>query len=196
MSEKKSSVYKILLLGDSSVGKTCLLMRYTDGTFQEEHLTTIGLDYRVKMVEMDDGSVIKVQFWDTAGQDRYRTITANYYKGANGIILVYDVTNQKTFKNIKAWVEQIKEEVGQKITLMLIGNKIDKEENRTVSKEEGEKLAEELQLAYRETSAKTGKNINEAFNFFVKKTRDENMEVIGVGVKLNSKNKKGKKGCC
>ena len=103
MSDKKQKelLYKILLLGDSSVGKTCFLMRYSDNTFQEIHMSTIGLDYKLKNVQLDDGKIVKIQIWDTAGQDRFRSITKNYYKGAHGIILIYDVTSRKTYENIK-----------------------------------------------------------------------------------------------
>ena len=111
MADKKDFLYKILLLGDSSVGKTCFLMRYTDNTFQEIHMSTIGLDYKLKNVQLDDGKIVKIQIWDTAGQDRFRSITRNYYKGAHGIIVMYDVTNKKSFDNVKNWVEQIREEV-------------------------------------------------------------------------------------
>ena len=126
-------VYKVLLLGDSTVGKTCFLLRYCDKTFQEAHLSTIGLDYRLKSMELDDGKRIKLQIWDTAGQDRFRAITKNYYKGANGIILIYDVTNIETFENVKNWIAQIKEEANSNVIIYLAGNKIDVgEENKVV----------------------------------------------------------------
>ena len=125
MADKKEFLYKILLLGDSSVGKTCFLMRYTDNTFQEIHMSTIGLDYKLKNVQLDEGKIVKIQIWDTAGQDRFRSITKNYYKGAHGIILLYDVTNRKTFDNVRDWVEQIREEVSDKVSIILVGNKID-----------------------------------------------------------------------
>ena len=132
MADKKEFLYKILLLGDSSVGKTCFLMRYTDNTFQEIHMSTIGLDYKLKNVQLDEGKIVKIQIWDTAGQDRFRSITKNYYKGAHGIILIYDVTARKTFDNVKAWVEQIREEVSDKVSIILVGNKIDDVEGRKV----------------------------------------------------------------
>ena len=90
-------VYKVLLLGDTTVGKTCFLMKYTDKTFQDIHMATIGLDYRLKTMKLKNGKNIKLQIWDTAGQDRFRAITKNYYKGSHGIILIYDVTNLQTF---------------------------------------------------------------------------------------------------
>ncbi len=193
--EKKEFLYKILLLGDSSVGKTCFLMRYTDNTFQEIHMSTIGLDYKLKNVQLDDGKMVKIQIWDTAGQDRFRSITKNYYKGAHGIILIYDITNQKTFENVKNWINQIKEEVSNKVTIILVGNKIDDEDHRVVSTEEGEKMAKEFGLMFFECSAKSGVNIDSTFNELVKKTVENYSKVKMEGEKLKNK-KGGKKGCC
>ena len=192
---KKEFLYKILLLGDSSVGKTCFLMRYTDNTFQEIHMSTIGLDYKLKNVQLDEGKIVKIQIWDTAGQDRFRSITKNYYKGAHGIILIYDVTNRKTFDNVKAWVEQIREEVSDKVSIILVGNKIDDVEGRKVKTEEGQKMAQECGLSFFECSAKSGENIDSTFNELVKKTVESYTNVDGKGSKLNSK-KRNKKGCC
>ena len=114
MSDESNYVFKVLLLGDSTVGKTCFLMRFTENTFQEIHMSTIGLDYRFKKMPLDDTKEATVQIWDTAGQDRFRAITKNYYKGAHGIILIYDVTNQKSFDNVKNWVSQIRENASEK----------------------------------------------------------------------------------
>ena len=119
------TVYKVLLLGDSSVGKTCVLLRYCDKTFQEAHLSTIGLDYRLKTMTLENGKNIKLQIWQTAGQDRFRAITKNYYKGANGIILIYDVTNLQTYENVKNWINQIREEANPNVVIYLAGNKVD-----------------------------------------------------------------------
>ena len=102
--DDEDCVYKVLLLGDSTVGKTCFLLRYCDNDFQESHLSTIGLDYRLKTMTLNNGKKIKLQIWDTAGQDKYRSITKNYYKGAHGIILIYDVTNYQTYENVKNWI--------------------------------------------------------------------------------------------
>ena len=198
MSEKKQKelLYKILLLGDSSVGKTCFLMRYADNTFQEIHMSTIGLDYKLKNVQLDDGKIVKIQIWDTAGQDRFRSITKNYYKGAHGIILIYDVTSRKTFENIKNWVSQIKEEVSDKVNIILVGNKIDDETNRKVTTEEGKQMAASYELEFFETSAKSGVGIDTTFNELVKKTVETYSKDEGKGQKLNSKKSGSKKGCC
>ena len=162
-------VYKVLLLGDSTVGKTCFLLRYCDKTFQEAHLSTIGLDYRLKTMTLKSGKNIKLQIWDTAGQDRFRAITKNYYKGSHGIILIYDVTNLQTFENVKTWVNQIREEASPNVVIYIAANKIDMEEERKVPKEDGEKLAEELGFPFVETSAKSGININETFEDLVER---------------------------
>ena len=194
--KQKELLYKILLLGDSSVGKTCFLMRYADNTFQEIHMSTIGLDYKLKNVQIDDGKIVKIQIWDTAGQDRFRSITKNYYKGAHGIILLYDVTSRKTFENVKNWVTQIKEEVSDKVTIILVGNKIDDESNRKVSTEEGEQMAKECGLNFFETSAKSGINIDTTFNELVKKIVETYSKIDEKGDKLKNKKSGSKKICC
>ena len=124
-SEENYRLYKILLLGDSAVGKSCLLLRYCENSFQESHLTTIGLDFRLKTINLEDKRKIKVQIWDTAGEDRFRAITRNYYRGANGILLIYDVTDQESFEHVRDWVEKIKEEASEEIIIYLVANKID-----------------------------------------------------------------------
>lgn len=195
MSEKKEGFYKILLLGDSSVGKSCILMRYTDNTFQEVFLSTIGIDFKFKDVELDNGKKVKIQIWDTAGQDRFHSMTRTYFKGAQGIILVYDVTNRKTFENIKKWVSQIKEEVSDKVSIVLVGNKIDIVEGRRVNIEEGEKMAKECGISYFETSAKLGQNIDSTFKELVKMTVKSYGNINIKSSKLNFKKSK-KSGCC
>ena len=196
---KKEFLYKILILGDSSVGKTCFLTRYADNTFQEVHMSTIGIDYKLKNVKMEDGKIVKLQIWDTAGQDRFRSITKNYYKGANGIVVIFSVTDKKTFGNVKNWIHQIKAEVDEKVTIILVGNKIDDEENREVTKEEGEEAARNFGLDFFECSAKTGENINSTFNELVLKMVEIHEKFGGKEEKLKLKqNKIGgtKKSCC
>ncbi len=193
--EQKEFIYKILLLGDSSVGKTCFLMRYIDNTFQDIHMSTIGLDYKLKNVQLENGKMVKIQLWDTAGQDRFRSITKNYYKGAHGIILIYDITENKTFENVKNWMNQIKEEVSDKVTIVLVGNKIDVEEHRKVKTEQGESMAKDFGIMFFECSAKTGENINGIFNSLVRKVVDNFAKSAESGQKLKNKKKKGK-GCC
>ncbi len=194
-------VYKVLLLGDSTVGKTCFLLRYCDKTFQDAHLSTIGLDYRVKTMTLKNKKNIKLQIWDTAGQDRFRAITKNYYKGANGIILIYDVTNLQTYENVKNWITQIREETNPNVVIYLAGNKIDiPEEERAVKTEEGKEIANEYKLQFKETSAKDGINVNEVFQELVEKIDEVNskLEVSKPEPKniLYSPGKKKKSSCC
>ena len=189
-------VFKILLLGDSEVGKSCFLMRYSENVFIENYITTIGLDYKLKTVKLDTGKTIKVQLWDTAGQDKYRTIAKNYYKGSHGILLLYDITKQSSFDNIREWVRDIKEEVSEKAIIFLIGNKIDIEDQRKISKEKGEELAEEFKIPFFEASAKSGENVDEVFKALYNKI----CEIYGDlekerGSKLIKKSKMKKK-CC
>ena len=189
-------VFKILLLGDSEVGKSCFLMRYSENVFIENYITTIGLDYKLKTVKLDTGKTIKVQLWDTAGQDKYRTIAKNYYKGSHGILLLYDITKQSSFDNIREWVRDIQEEVNEKAILFLIGNKIDMEDQRKIPKEKGVELAEEFKIPFFEASAKSGENVDEVFKALYNKI----CEIYGDlererGTKLIKKRKiKGR--CC
>ena len=193
-------IYKVLLLGDSTVGKTCFLIKYTDKTFQDVHMATIGLDYRLKNMTLKSGKNVKLQIWDTAGQDRFRAITKNYYKGANGIILIYDVTNPQTFDNVKGWISQIREEANQNVLIYIVGNKIDMREERKIKTEDGEKLAGDYGFPFVETSAKEGININETFEDLVEKIDSvySKFETNNPGGIKKNKLYKGKKksGCC
>ena len=192
-------VYKVLLLGDSTVGKTCFLLRYCDKTFEDAHLMTVGLDYRLKSMVLKNEKNVKLQIWDTAGQDRFRAITKNYYKGANGIILIYDVTNFQSYENVKNWIAQIKESANQNVIVYLVGNKIDvKEEDRCVKTEDGKKIAEEFNLPFFESSAKLGININEIFEKIVEKIDEvySKLEPQKTTKKNKLYNGKDKKGWC
>ena len=192
-------VYKILLLGDSTVGKTCILMQYTDKTFQDVHMSTIGLDYRLRSMTLKNGKNIKLQIWDTAGQDRFRAITKNYYRGANGIILVYDITNLQSFDNVKNWISQIREEASKNVIIYIAGNKIDNEGGRKVTTENGKKLAEEYGFPFYETSAKNDINIKETFDDIVEKIDSvySKLETNEGNIKKNQLYKRKKKnGCC
>ncbi len=189
-------VYKILLLGDSEVGKSCFLMRYADNVFVDNYITTVGLDYKLKYIQLESGEMIKVQLWDTAGQDRYRTIAKNYYKGSHGILLLYDVTKVNSFENISEWIKDIRDEVYEKTIIFLIGNKIDKSNERKVTKEQGEKLANEYNLPFFEASAKSGENVDEVFKALYKKIGEVYIDMQKErGEKLEGKNAKKKK-CC
>ena len=192
MVEKEPPLYKILLLGDATVGKTCFLLRYTDDTFLDLHMATIGLDYRLKTMILENHKIVKVQLWDTAGQDKFRAITRNYYKGARGIILIYDVTNIKSYENIKKWINEIKEEISEKVSIVLIANKIDNEPERKISREQGEKLAKDNDVTFFETSAKTGEGVNESVFYLVQKIVETDPEIKNKGKNLKIRNKKKK----
>ena len=187
MSENEAIEYsfKILLLGDTSVGKTCFLKRYTEDTFQDAYLSTIGFDFKFKMVTLKNGKQVKVQLWDTAGQERFRTIAKSYYKGAHGIILIYDVSNPKTYDNIKKWLAQIKEEASSKVCIILVANKIDHEE-RVVTEEEGEKLAKSFNLKIFESSAKENINVTEAFQEVIENISVNYSNIMTGGTKLQN----------
>ena len=163
MSKKYDYLFKLLIIGESGVGKTCILLRFTDDSFTANHLTTIGIDFKIKIIELE-GKVIKLQIWDTAGQERFRTITKTYYKGAHGIILTYDVSDQNSFKNIRNWIKQIEANAQTNVCKVLVGNKCDRPD-RAVSEEEGKNLANDYKMNFFETSAKANKNISEVFNY-------------------------------
>jgi small GTP-binding protein len=194
-------VYKVLLLGDTCVGKTCFLLRYTEDTFTENHISTIGVDYKNKILTLGENNLIKLQIWDTAGQDRFRCITKNYLRGSNGIMLIYDITSQSSFTNIKSWISQIAEHLGDQACITLVGNKIDLERNRKVSKEEGLKLAKEYNFNFLETSVKDNININEAFDDLTNEMmkKDENIKRSSRNgtIKISKKEKDNKsRKCC
>jgi len=152
---------KLLLIGDSGVGKSCLLLRFSDDSFTHNFIATIGIDFKVKTIDLD-GKKIKLQIWDTAGQERFHTITTAYYRGAHGMVLVYDVTDEKTFDNVRHWMKQIELHAQQNVNKILLGNKADMS-NRTVSAEKGAALATEYGVKFFETSAKSNLNVGEAF---------------------------------
>ena len=161
-------MFKLLLLGESNIGaKTSLMLRYIDTSFSANHLTTFGMDFRNKIVQTDFGA-IKLQIFDTAGQERWHTLSSTYVKGSHCIILGYDVTDINSFKNLKYWDNLIKKNKGGISPLMyLVGNKIDKIEDRVVSDEEGKSLANDLNMKYFGVSAKTGENVDILFNDIV-----------------------------
>ncbi|XP_018302449.1 ras-related protein Rab-37 isoform X2 [Mycetomoellerius zeteki] len=156
-------LFKVMLLGDSGVGKTCLLTRFRDGRFLSgNYITTVGIDFRNKVVTVDD-TPIKLQIWDTAGQERFRSVTHAYYRDAHALLLLYDVTNKTSYDNIRAWLSEIREHANEDVVIMLLGNKSDCGTERAVKREDGERLAQEYKVPFMETSAKTGLNVELAF---------------------------------
>jgi len=162
---------KLLMLGDTGVGKTCLLVRYAYDSFSPTFITTIGIDFKIKHVDIE-GVRVKLQIWDTAGQERFRTITVSYFRGAHGVILVYDVTDRETFENIRHWLTQIKEYADAQVNVILVGNKCDmKAELRQVSRAEGQALADEYNLQFFETSAKLNTCVDDTFEAIALETK-------------------------
>ena len=153
-------IFKIVLVGDSDVGKSCILLRYVDDQFDPSYVSTIGVDFRYKKLTLGSRSV-KLQMWDTAGQERYRTITTAYYRGAQAVLMVYDVTSAESFENVARWMSDVKS-VSSNSIVVLVGNKRDKK-GRVTSTEEGAKLALSYGAMFVETSAKTGENIDGVF---------------------------------
>ncbi|KAG8041141.1 hypothetical protein G9C98_002129 [Cotesia typhae] len=155
--------FKIMLLGDSGVGKTCLLTQFRDGRFLSgNHISTVGIDFRNKVVNVGD-TRIKLQIWDTAGQERFRSVTHAYYRDAHALLLLYDVTNKTSYDNIRAWLGEIREYAQNDVVIMLLGNKSDCGNERVIKIEDGKRLADEYQVPFMETSAKTGLNVELAF---------------------------------
>ncbi|XP_023811563.1 ras-related protein Rab-8B [Oryzias latipes] len=162
MAKTYDYLFKLLLIGDSGVGKTCLLFRFSEDSFNTTFISTIGIDFKIRTIELD-GKRVKLQIWDTAGQERFRTITTAYYRGAMGIMLVYDICNEKSFDNIKNWIRNIEEHASSDVEKMILGNKCDMTDRRQVSKDRGEKLAIDYRVKFLETSAKSSLNVEEAF---------------------------------
>ncbi|XP_030280490.1 ras-related protein Rab-8B isoform X2 [Sparus aurata] len=191
-------MHKLLLIGDSGVGKTCLLFRFSEDSFNTTFISTIGIDFKIRTIELD-GKRVKLQIWDTAGQERFRTITTAYYRGAMGIMLVYDISNEKSFENIKNWIRNIEEHASSDVEKMILGNKCDMTDRRQVSKDRGEKLAIDYGVKFLETSAKSSLNVEEAFytmgrdilhNLSSKATDNNNAGGSGKPIKITEKKSK------
>ncbi|CDJ56879.1 RAS small GTpase, putative [Eimeria maxima] len=156
-------LFKLLLIGDSGVGKSCLLLRFADDTYTESYISTIGVDFKIRTIDLD-GKTVKLQIWDTAGQERFRTITSSYYRGAHGIVVVYDVTDRESFSNVKNWMHEIERYATEGVSKLLVGNKSDLTAKKVVSYEEGKELADACNIRFIETSAKNAQNVEEAFH--------------------------------
>lgn len=198
MAKSYDHLFKLLLIGDSGVGKTCLIVRFSEDSFNSTYISTIGIDFKIRTTEIQ-GKKIKLQVWDTAGQERFKTITTAYYRGAMGIILVYDITDERSFENIQNWMKSIKENAAAGVERMLLGNKCDMESRRKVQKERGEKLAKEHGIRFFETSAKSSQNVDESFNFLATDILMNMTRRAGHGMKdpvdLKSPTKKGSSKC-
>ncbi|XP_031135095.1 ras-related protein Rab-15-like isoform X2 [Sander lucioperca] len=162
MAKQYDFLFRLLMLGDSGVGKTCVLRRFTESEFDPSHISTIGVDFKMKTLELD-GIRVRVQIWDTAGQERYHTITKQYYRRAQGIIFVYDITSKSSFQHLVKWASDVDEYAQDKVQRILVGNKCDEELKRQVTKDQGNKLAETYGMEFFETSAFNSMNICESF---------------------------------
>ena len=179
-------IIKILTLGDTLVGKTSIVLRFSDDKFLEKQIATIGIDYKTKYIKVGE-DLVKVFLWDTAGQERYKNVVKQYYNGANGVLLIYDVCCRESFERIDFWLNELKEKNKiDELYIILVGNKIDLEDKRVISKEEGEKYASDNNINYSEVSAKTGTGI---INLFKKITKGS----LNLILKLNNERIEDKK---
>lgn len=162
MSAEYDFLFKLLLIGDSGVGKSCLLLRFADDSYTESYISTIGVDFKIRTLNLD-GKVVKLQIWDTAGQERFRTITSSYYRGAHGIIIVYDTTDMESFNNVKTWLSEIDKYASENVNKLLVGNKSDLVTKKVVDTQMAKEFADSLGIPFLETSAKNSTNVEEAF---------------------------------
>mmetsp|Transcript_23150 Transcript_23150/g.72128 ORF Transcript_23150/g.72128 Transcript_23150/m.72128 type:complete len:186 (+) Transcript_23150:153-710(+) len=154
-----------------NVGKSSLMLRYTEDTYSDEYIGTIGVDFKIRTLNLD-GKRVKLQIWDTAGQERFRTITSQYYRGAHGIVVVYDVTDPESFKNVKNWLSDIERYAAPSVETLLVGNKIDMINPRAVSSQMGKEFAESLGIEFVETSAKDSTHVDAAFWAMARRIRE------------------------
>ena len=201
-------LYKIIIIGDTCVGKSNILSRYLKDEFREDSKSTVGVELGTKFLKVKDVG-IKIQIWDTAGQERYKSITSSYYKGSHGCFIVYDITNEASFENVDKWYQQAQKEASKDVSIILVGNKCDLEEQRKVSKEKGEEKAKQFNIPFFETSALSKIKIDDIFiemvnNIFErtggpKNDDDDDIEIINENdnkaISLNSQEQQ-KKGCC
>ena len=209
LDEKFDMIIKLVLVGETSVGKTNLLLRYTENKYDPTQRPTIGMDFLSKDLIVDKRH-IKVQFWDTAGQEKYKSIANSYFKMSSGVVLVYDVTRRETFDKIGKWIDTIKMHAVSDVRILLVGNKIDLEKQREVTADEGRNYAREHGIYFWETSGKTNPDncVTTAFNSIIEECRIEVLKnelkeegeqferIRNESVKLNPRDNKPKEGCC
>lgn len=162
---KRELLFKMVIIGDASTGKSSLLRRYCENTFDENYKCTVGVDFQIKILKMPDQRIVKLQIWDTAGQERFKVMTKSYYRSAKACLIIYDITRRETFNNVKTWAEQYSQSnpTGRH-SVMILGNKKDLDDQRQVGSTEGQNLADEIGCAFQEVSAKEGgEEINELF---------------------------------
>ena len=201
MSKKVDSEIKLAFIGQSTVGKTSLITQYTKKTFADTYLSTIGADQIIKELKLDNGLNVKLNIWDTAGQERFRSVNAIFLKGAQIVIMVYDITKRDTFDEIKNyWYNNIKNIIGKDTIIGIAGNKSDLYENEQVTKEEGQQYAQEIKAIFKETTATTFESINELINELVQKyfilNNVNNFPNKEEGIKVKNTKTEKKKNCC
>lgn len=193
-------LFKLLLIGDSGVGKSSLLLRFADDTYTESYISTIGVDFKIRTVDIE-GKTVKLQIWDTAGQERFRTITSSYYRGAHGIIVVYDVTDDDSFNNVKQWLNEIDRYASENVNKLLVGNKSDLIQKKKVDFETATAFANEMSIPFLETSAKTATNVEQAFVTMAQEIKQRvTTQPVSAGASTlkvgGGKPVKQKDGCC
>ncbi|KAF7631165.1 Ras and EF-hand domain-containing protein [Meloidogyne graminicola] len=191
-------IFKIVLVGDSAVGKTCVLHRFCYNRFKPLFSATIGVDFTVKTMTLDD-RIVALQLWDTAGQERFRSITKQYFRKADGVILMYDVTSETSFVNVRNWIESVRNGVDDGCILCLVGNKVDlypNEQSRTITFRHGKDLADEFGLMFFETSAFTGQGIKDCMETISMRLQEREDEHVKELIKLEALLAKGKQGWC
>lgn len=171
MNSEYDYLFKLLLIGNSGVGKSCLLLRFSDDTYSNDYISTIGVDFKIKTVELE-GKTVKLQIWDTAGQERFRTITSSYYRGSHGIIIVYDITDQESFNGVKMWLQEIDRYATSTVLKLLVGNKCDLTDKRVVEFDVAKEFAEANNMPFLETSALDSTNVEEAFLTMAKQIKE------------------------
>lgn len=195
-------MFKLLIIGDSGVGKSSLLIRFSDNTFSGSYITTIGVDFKIRTVLLH-GERVKLQIWDTAGQERFRTITNTYYRGTHGVIVVYDVTNGESFGNVKRWLQEIESNCDI-VNKVLVGNKNDDPTRKVVTTEDAERFANQMEIKLFETSAKDNINVEEMFLAITEQVlkhkkqtqKQKQSETASDTVQLGKRTQKKKNKCC
>ena len=201
---KEEFKFKVVIVGDSSVGKTNLVKRFMNNTFLKDSKATVGVEFMSKTFIVNK-KVFKVELWDTAGQERYKAITAAYYKGAKGAMIVYDVTSKSTFDNVDKWCNELRMKGSNNINIIMIGNKTDLKDNIVITADMSQEKGKFLQIPVMETSALDSSNVKEAFylliqemysSFINKEKSNSKSDSIEEGVSLDAQKKENKKGCC
>ena len=201
---KEEFKFKVVIVGDSSVGKTNLVKRFMNNTFIKDSKATVGVEFMSKTFIVNK-KVFKVELWDTAGQERYKAITAAYYKGAKGAMIVYDVTSKSTFDNVDKWCNELRMKGSNNINIIMIGNKTDLKDNIVINSDMSQEKGKFLQIPVMETSALDSSNVKEAFylliqemylSFINKENKNAKSDSIEEGVSLDAQKKEDKKGCC